>query len=144
LPRHFGSGKGDAIIAHAGRKASGRQKIVELGGEGAEDDAQPLRRTGNRIVRVLAHLDEDFQAGNGSDTFPFGFGLGAQPLSRIDDDFTDRAAEKDFQTIQNVAAQDALAADKVRLQSAGIFLPVKPSPDLKCERCRGTACNTTD
>src|SRR5207302_1826889 len=67
-----------------------------------------------------------------------------QQSSGIDDDFTCRTAEQDLQSIQNVPPQDPFAADKVRLQSAGIILPVKPRPDSKCERCRGTACNTTE
>jgi|GEM_PF-7054408 len=33
---------------------------------------------------------------------------------------------------------------KVRLQSARILLPIQQCPDLKCERCRRSACNPTD
>ena len=64
--------------------------------------------------------------------------------SRIDDNFTDWTAERYLQTIQNIAAQDAFTADKVRLQSARILLPIQQCPDLKCERCRRSACNPTD
>ena len=62
----------------------------------------------------------------------------------IDNDFTDRTAEQDFQTIQNIAPQDAFAADEVGLQPARVILSVEPSPDLKCEGCGGTTRNTTD
>ena len=60
------------------------------------------------------------------------FGICTRPRSRIYDDFTDRTAEQNLQTVKNVPAQDAFVADKVRLQSARIFLPVKQCPDLKC------------
>ena len=53
--------------------------------------------------------------------------------SGIDDNFSGGTAERYLQTIQNIAAQDAFTADKVRLQSAGRLLPVQQCPDLKCD-----------
>lgn len=75
---------------------------------------------------------------------PSFFSAMSQPPSRIDDYFTDRPAEQDLQTIENVASQDAFAADKVRLQPARIILPVKLDPDMKCQRGRCTSCDTAD
>ena len=72
------------------------------------------------------------------------FGAVMQLQSRIDDDFTDRTAEQNLQTIQDVAAQDALASDEVRLQSAGIIPAVELGSDHECERRRGSDCNATD
>src|SRR5947209_1568027 len=67
-----------------------------------------------------------------------------QPSLWIDNHFTGWTSEENLQAVENIPAQDAFAASKVRLQAAGVFLPVKLSPDQKSERCRGTTCNTTD
>src|SRR6185437_15381274 len=63
---------------------------------------------------------------------------------RIDHNFTDGTTEQDLKTIQNITAQNAFTADKIRLQSAWIILPVNPGPDQERECCRGTARNSAD
>ena len=59
---------------------------------------------------------------------------------RIDDDLGIRSAEQDFQSVQNVAAENALIGCKIGLQSAGVFLTVKPDRNA-IDECRRRAAS---
>ena len=108
--------------------------------------ARPVRCNDSSGVQQTAarRRDRTAQLLGGLNPFLDSHSGGMRLLLRIDDDFTDRTTEQDFQPIQNVAAQDAFAPDKVRLQSARVILPIKPCPDPKRKRRGGTACDATD
>src|SRR5437016_5064704 len=57
----------------------------------------------------------------------------------IHDQFSDRASEQHFQTVQDVSAEDTLITNKVRLQAAGILLSIQVDPDTEVQGWRGTA-----
>ena len=64
--------------------------------------------------------------------------------SRVEKDFARWTPKQNFQTIQNVAAQDSFGAGKVCVQSTRVLVAVELNPDLKRKRCRWTARETTD
>ena len=68
----------------------------------------------------------------------------AQSLLWVDNHFTGWASEKNLEAVENIPPENAFAAGKVRLQAAGLLLPVELNPDQKAEGCRGTTRNPTD
>jgi hypothetical protein len=69
----------------------------------------------------------------------YGVRPGGRPImhlrrSRVYDHFACRPAEKDFQLIQHIAAQDTLLPNEIGVQPARIFFPidVNPNGELQC------------